>query len=115
MTLHSPEVYAQLVDNYIDAYRKRGWMPDCRSNNLPGWTQGGWSMMSHFSSSLTRDNGDRVGSSADTIVGHFAVNYHNEAEALGINLDELYAAQIADAEVNPPEWNIQGRQSNVYK
>jgi putative alpha-1,2-mannosidase len=41
MALYSPEVYAQIVDNYIDAYRKRGWMPDCRANNLPGWTQGG--------------------------------------------------------------------------
>jgi putative alpha-1,2-mannosidase len=42
MALHSPEVYAQIVDSYIDGYRKRGWMPDCRANNLPGWTQGGW-------------------------------------------------------------------------
>jgi putative alpha-1,2-mannosidase len=41
MALHSPEVYAQIVDSYIDAYRKRGWMPECRANNLPGWTQGG--------------------------------------------------------------------------
>jgi hypothetical protein len=64
---------------------------------------------------LTRDNGDHIGSSADVIVGHFAINYHNEAAALGIDLEELYAAQIADAEVNPPEWNIQGRQANVYK
>jgi hypothetical protein len=41
MTLHSPDVYAQIVDSYIDGYRKRGWMPECRANNLPGWTQGG--------------------------------------------------------------------------
>ncbi|KAI0305662.1 glycoside hydrolase family 92 protein [Multifurca ochricompacta] len=94
MALHSPEVFAQIVDSYIDGYRKRGWMPECRANNLPGWTQGD--------------------SSGDVIVGHFAVNYHNEAEALGIDLEELYAAQVADAEINPPEWNIQGRQSNVY-
>jgi len=56
-----------------------------------------------------------IGSSGDVIVGHFAINYHNEAKALGIDLAELHAAQLADAEVNPPEWNIQGRQSNVYK
>ena len=48
-------------------------------------------------------------------MGHFAVNYHNEAAALGIDLNELYAAQVADGEVNPPEWNVQGRQVNVYK
>lgn len=56
-----------------------------------------------------------IGSSADVIVGHFATHYHNEAAALGIDLEELYAAAWTDSEVNPPEWNIQGRQSNVYK
>ncbi|KAH9946931.1 glycoside hydrolase family 92 protein [Amylocystis lapponica] len=95
MGLHSPVEFAQIVDSYIDGYLKRGWMPECRANNLPGWTQGG--------------------SSGDVIVGHFAINYHNEAAALGIDLEQLYAAQIADAEVNPPEWNIQGRQVDVYK
>ncbi|KAH8994062.1 glycoside hydrolase family 92 protein, partial [Lactarius akahatsu] len=98
MSLHSPEVFAQIVDSYIDGYRKRGWMPECRANNIPGWTQGG----------------DSTCSSGDVIVGHFAIHYHNEAKALGVDLTELYAAQLADAEVNPPEWNIQGRQSNVY-
>ncbi|KAG1871275.1 glycoside hydrolase family 92 protein [Suillus subalutaceus] len=95
MTLHSPVEFAQIVDNYIDGWRKLGWMPECRANNLPGWTQGG--------------------SSGDTIVAQFAVNYHNEAKALGIDLDELYAALVTDGQVNPPEWNTMGRQVNVYK
>ncbi|KIJ68131.1 glycoside hydrolase family 92 protein [Hydnomerulius pinastri MD-312] len=95
MTLHSPVEFAQIVDNYIDGWRKLGWMPECRANNLPGWTQGG--------------------SSGDNIVAQFAVNYHNEAQALGVDLNELYAAMITDGEVNPPEWNTMGRQVNVYK
>ncbi|KAG5638061.1 hypothetical protein H0H81_002095 [Sphagnurus paluster] len=95
LALHSPVEFAQIVDNYIDGWRKNGWMPECRANNLPGWTQGG--------------------SSADIIVAHFAVNYHNEADRLGINLDELYSAMLADGDLNPPEWNIEGRQVNVYK
>ena len=41
MTLHSPQDYAQIVDSYIDGWRKTGWMPECRSNNEPGWSQGG--------------------------------------------------------------------------
>ncbi|KAJ6521933.1 glycoside hydrolase family 92 protein [Mycena vulgaris] len=94
MSLHSPVEFAQIVDSYIDGWRKNGWMPECRANNLPGWTQGG--------------------SSGDVIVGHFATHYHNEAAALGIDLEELYSAAWTDAEVNPPEWNIQGRQANVY-
>ncbi|RDX47875.1 glycoside hydrolase family 92 protein [Lentinus brumalis] len=95
MALHSPVEFAEIVDNYIDGWRKLGWMPECRANNVPGWTQGG--------------------SSADNIVGHFAMLYHNEAAALGIDLNELYSAQLADAEINPPEWNTLGRQVNVYK
>ena len=95
MGLHSPVEFAQIVDNYIDGWRKNGWMPECRSNNLPGWTQGG--------------------SSGDVIVAHFAANYHNEAAQLGIDLNELYAAAVTDAEMNPPEWNTEGRQVNVYK
>ncbi|KAF8199830.1 glycoside hydrolase family 92 protein [Mycena galopus ATCC 62051] len=94
MSLHSPVEFAQIVDNYIDGWRKLGWMPECRANNLPGWTQGG--------------------SSGDVIVGHFATHYHNEAAALGIDLQELYSAAWTDSNVNPPEWNIEGRQSNVY-
>jgi hypothetical protein len=87
-------------------------MPECRANNLPGWTQGGRSVIVRYSSS----NSDvHIGSSADNIVGQFAVSYHNEASALGIDLQELYAAQVADGEVNPPEWNTLGRQINVYK
>ncbi|OJA12651.1 hypothetical protein AZE42_08696 [Rhizopogon vesiculosus] len=95
MSLHSPVEFAQIVDNYIDGWRKLGWMPECRSNNLPGWTQGG--------------------SSGDNIVAQFAVNYHNEAKALGIDINELYAALVTDGQVNPPEWNTMGRQVNVYK
>ena len=56
-----------------------------------------------------------IGSSGDIIVSHFATYYHNEATQLGIDLNELYSALLTDGEVNPPEWNIEGRQVNVYK
>ncbi|KAG1896077.1 glycosyl hydrolase family 92-domain-containing protein [Suillus fuscotomentosus] len=68
---------------------------------------------SHKSWTTTSMAGGR--SSGDSIVAQFAVNYHSEAQALGINLDDLYAALVADGQVNPPEWNIMGRQVNVYK
>ncbi|KAJ4483906.1 glycoside hydrolase family 92 protein [Lentinula aciculospora] len=94
MALQHPVDFAQIVDNYIDGWRKLGWMPECRANNLPGWTQGG--------------------SSGDVIVGHFAINYHNEAADLGIDLNELYSAMLADGDLNPMEWDIQGREVNLY-
>jgi|SRR5882762_977326 hypothetical protein len=111
MSLHSPVEFAQIVDTYIDGYRKNGWMPECRANNLPGWTQGGETSLS----SQLPQNNITLGSSADNIVSHFAVNYHNEAQALGVDLNELYAALKADGENNPFEWNTQGRQVNVYQ
>ncbi|KAL5528179.1 hypothetical protein ACEPAF_7315 [Sanghuangporus sanghuang] len=95
MALHSPTDFAEIVENYIDGWRKTGWLPECRSNNLPGWTQGG--------------------SNGDNIVAHFAITYHNEAAQLGVDINELYSAAKTDAELNPPEWNIHGRQVNVYK
>jgi hypothetical protein len=39
MSLHSPIEFSQIVNNYLDGYLKRGWMPECRANNVPGWTQ----------------------------------------------------------------------------
>ena len=54
------------------------------------------------------------GSSADPIVGHFAVTYHNEAEALGIDLNDLYSALLADGNNTPPNWDIEGRQADAY-
>ncbi|KAJ3475019.1 hypothetical protein NLI96_g12105 [Meripilus lineatus] len=89
MALHSPVEFAQIVDTYIDGWRKNGWMPECRANNLPG-------------------------SSGDNIVGHFAINYHNEAAALGIDLNELYSAMLADGDLKPPQWDVQGREVDAY-
>jgi hypothetical protein len=58
---------------------------------------------------------DFQGSSGDNIVAHFAVYYHNEAARLGVDLNDLYSALLADGDLNPPEWNTEGRQVNVYK
>jgi hypothetical protein len=107
MSLHSPTDFAEIVENYIDGWRKNGWIPEvshtpiitsrkcsavlslkCRANNLPGWTQGG--------------------SNGVPILADFAVKYHNEAQALGVDVNELYTALVSDGQVNPPEWNTQG-------
>ena len=41
MALSSPQEYSNIAENYIDAWRKTGFVPEARCNNLPGWTQGG--------------------------------------------------------------------------
>lgn len=55
-----------------------------------------------------------VGSSADPIVGHFSMTYHDEAEALGMDLNYLYTAMLVDGNNTPPNWDIEGHQADVY-
>ena len=43
------------------------------------------------------------------------MTYHDEAAALGIDIEELYSALLADAQNTPVNWDIQGRQAAVYK
>ena len=107
MSLHSPVEFAQIVDSYINGWQKpeNGWMPECHSNNKVRKS------VSIYFVLLTI----LIGSSGDNIVSHFAVNYHNEVKQLGINLNGLYTALSMDGELNPPEWNIEGRQVNIYK
>ena len=64
-------------------WRKNGWIPECRSNNVPGYTQGG--------------------SDGTNILADFAVKYHKEAAALGVDINELYQALKTDGEINPPQ------------
>ena len=57
---------------------------------------------------------DPTGSSADPIVGQFAVAYHDEAASLGIDLNDLYSAMLADGLNTPLDWDIEGRQADAY-
>ncbi|EGG07512.1 family 92 glycoside hydrolase, partial [Melampsora larici-populina 98AG31] len=95
MNLHSPRESAQLVEGYIDGWRKTGVIPECRSNNLPGYSQGGAHGLN--------------------IMADFALKYHKQAADLGVDLHEMYTAMISDAENTPDNWDFGGRQVNVWK
>ncbi len=43
------------------------------------------------------------------------MTYHDEAAQLGIDLEELYSAMLADANNTPPNWDIEGREADAYK
>lgn len=43
------------------------------------------------------------------------MTYHDEAAALGIDLNDLFNAMLADGENTPPDWDIEGRQADAYK
>ncbi|KAH9821224.1 glycoside hydrolase family 92 protein [Melampsora americana] len=95
MNLHSPVESAQIAENYIDGWRKNGVIPECRANNLPGWTQGG--------------------SDGTNILADFALKYSRQAASLGVDLQEMYTALVSDAEQTPATWDVGGRQIGVYK
>lgn len=44
-----------------------------------------------------------------------ANRFHEHAAAMGVSADDLYTALLADAELQPPNWNLQGRQAEIWK
>jgi len=49
------------------------------------------------------------------IVSWQFVKYHNQASALNVSATDLYNALLANAENQPPNWNLQGKQANAWK
>ena len=43
------------------------------------------------------------------------VRFHEHASALNVSGTDLYNAPLADAELQPPNWDLQGRQANAWK
>ncbi|KAK7027970.1 hypothetical protein VNI00_015053 [Paramarasmius palmivorus] len=95
MSLHDPETFSRIVRGMIDIQKNEGWLPECRGATTQQWIQGG--------------------SNADPILAEFWVKFHQQAAALNVSGDDLYSALLADAELQPPDWNLQGRQANSWK
>ncbi|TDL19308.1 hypothetical protein BD410DRAFT_805898 [Rickenella mellea] len=45
----------------------------------------------------------------------FFVKFNEHATALNVSATDLYNSLLIDAEVQPPNWDLQGRQANVWK
>lgn len=96
LSLTSPREYADITENYIDGWRKTGWIPECRANNLPGLTQGG--------------------SHGVMVIADFAAKYFQQAytSQLPVNLNDGYTAVMKDAYETPAAWDDKGRQITAY-
>ncbi|KAL3447265.1 glycosyl hydrolase family 92-domain-containing protein [Aspergillus insuetus] len=84
LTLIDPLSQSRMIRSLVDIYRQEGWLPDCRMSLCKGWTQGG--------------------SNADVLI--------SEAYLKGVadvDWETAYEAVVKDAEVEPPNWNIEGR------
>ncbi|KXN83542.1 hypothetical protein AN958_01251 [Leucoagaricus sp. SymC.cos] len=95
MSLHDPATFARIVRGMIDIQKHEGWLPECRGATAMHFIQGG--------------------SNADPILGEFFVKFHEQAAALNVSPEDLYNALLADAENEPPNWNLQGRQAGIWK
>ncbi|RDB16520.1 hypothetical protein Hypma_002899 [Hypsizygus marmoreus] len=95
LSLHDPITFAKIVRGMVDIQKNEGWLPECRGATAMHFIQGG--------------------SNADPILGEFFVKFHEHAAELGVSANDLYNALLADAEIQPPNWNLQGRQANIWK
>ncbi|KAL1746800.1 glycosyl hydrolase family 92-domain-containing protein [Schizophyllum fasciatum] len=95
MTMHDPYTMAEIVRGMIDIQKHEGWLPECRSSTTQQYIQGG--------------------SNADPILAEFFVKLQDHVAALNVSADDLYAALLADAEDQPPNWNVQGRETDAWK
>ncbi|PBK91992.1 glycoside hydrolase family 92 protein [Armillaria gallica] len=95
MSLHDPQRFADIVRGMIDIQKNQGWLPECREMGTKQFVQGG--------------------SHGDPILAKFFTKYQNHTSSLGVSDKDLYNALLADAENTPPNWNVQGRQADVWK
>jgi len=49
------------------------------------------------------------------MLAYYYCRFYDHATALNVSADALYNALLADAEDQPPNWNLQGRQTAVWK
>ena len=96
LALTSARDYAHIVENYVDAWKVNGWVPECRANNVPGLTQGG--------------------SHGVMVIADYLAKYGPSVKkkALPGNIEDAYQAVHKDAYQTPPDWNNYGRQVGVY-
>ncbi|RAL03913.1 glycoside hydrolase family 92 protein [Aspergillus ibericus CBS 121593] len=84
LTLADPLSQSLMMRSLVDIYRHEGYLPDCRMSLCKGYTQGG--------------------SNADVLL----------SEALLKNVSNIdwataYEAVVKDAEIEPANWNVEGR------
>ncbi|KAJ5206436.1 Alpha-1-2-mannosidase [Penicillium cf. griseofulvum] len=84
LTLVDPFSQSLMIRSLIDIYRHEGYLPDCRMSLCKGWTQGG--------------------SNADVVMADAYLK-----KVPGIDWDTAYEAVVKDAEVEPRNWDVEGR------
>lgn len=89
LTLLDPKSQTLMVRSLLDIYVHEGWLPDCRMSHCKGNTQGG--------------------SNADIVI----VDAYLKNITEGIDWNLAYEALIKDAEVEPPNWDVEGKSQTI--
>lgn len=84
LTLVDPLSQSLMIRALVDIYRHEGYLPDCRMSLCKGNTQGG--------------------SNADVLIAEAYLK-----KVINVDWDTAYEAVVKDAEVEPPNWDIEGR------
>ncbi|KAH0578989.1 hypothetical protein H2248_003166 [Termitomyces sp. 'cryptogamus'] len=95
LSITAPREWSEIVNAYVDGWRHRGFIPECRANTKAGFVQGG--------------------SDGMPILGDFAIKYGSRADEIGVPTDDLYQALVDTAENTPPDWTRVGRQNTAWK
>ncbi|KAI4623639.1 uncharacterized protein J4E88_009277 [Alternaria novae-zelandiae] len=85
ITILDPHSQTLMIRSLLDIYRHEGWLPDCRMSFCKGFTQGG--------------------SNADIVI----TDAYLKNITTGIDWTLAYEALVKDAEVEPPNWDVEGR------
>lgn len=84
ITLMDQLSQSRMVRSLVDIYRHEGWLPDCRMSLDKGYTQGG--------------------SNADVVLTDSYLKGITD-----VDWATAYEALVKDAEVEPPNWDVEGR------
>lgn len=84
LTILDPHSQTLMIRSLLDIYRHEGWLPDCRMSLCKGFTQGG--------------------SNADIVI----TDAYLKNISAGIDWNLAYEAVVKDAEVEPPNWDVEG-------
>ncbi|KAJ9239412.1 CAZyme family GH92 [Paecilomyces variotii] len=84
LTLLDPLSQSRMIRSLVDIYRHVGYLPDCRMSLCKGYTQGG--------------------SNADVVIADAFLK-----KVADIDWTTAYEAVVKDAEVEPPNWDVEGR------
>ncbi|KAL4895362.1 glycosyl hydrolase family 92-domain-containing protein [Aspergillus ambiguus] len=84
LTLVDPLSQSLMIRSLVDIYRHEGYLPDCRMSLCKGWTQGG--------------------SNADVLMADAFLKKVSD-----IDWATAYDAVVKDAEIEPPNWDVEGR------